>query len=61
MAESAKALLFLLVYLHIPAETVEKPKKRVFVASKYLILLHANLTKVQELDFFDSLAINLND
>jgi len=37
------------------SETVEKPQKLIFRASKYPILLHSNLGKLQKLDFFDSL------
>lgn len=48
-----------LFYILITSETVEKPKKRVLNTSEYLILLHANFTKMQELDFFDSLSIYL--
>ena len=37
------------------SETVEKPQKLILGASKYLILLHPKLGKLQKLDFFDSL------
>ena len=50
----------LYISFEIYSETVEKPKKRVLSASKYLILVHANFTKMQELDFFDSLAIYMH-
>lgn len=36
-------------------ETVEKPQKSGFGASKWLILLYANLEKMQKLGLFDSL------
>jgi len=43
--------------MHVFSETVEKPQKLIFRASKYLILLLPNLGKLQKLDFFDSLSI----
>jgi hypothetical protein len=44
--------------MHVFSETVEKPQKLVFRESKYLILLHPNLGKLQKLGFFNSLSIN---
>ena len=45
--------------LHVSAETVEKPKKWNLKTSKCLILLYANTAKMQNLDFFDSLAMKM--
>ena len=45
--------------LNNKAETVEKPKKWNLKTSKCLILLYANTAKMQNLDFFDSLAWSL--
>ena len=44
----------------ITDETVEKHYKYNFNSYNYLVLLHAKFVTMPELDFFDSLAINLN-
>ena len=54
-------IIYIISILYITSETVEKPQNTHFEFCNYLILIHSNFTKMEHLDFFDSLSSNVKN